>query len=120
MQRNHGAAKPAVADEQIRAQTEKEQRLGLLGLLQEFRKIRKIGGNEKPFCPASGAPADVARHRLVEPQFAANPFQVEGFGHVHASWTATLPIEPAPMVRTTSPSRAVRMIASGIPAMSST
>src|SRR5262249_58437053 len=70
---------------------------------------------------AAGAPAHVPRHRLACLQ---DPAQGDRLGHVHLppfrSAPGTVPIDPAPMVSTTSPARASLRIASGISAIFST
>src|SRR5204863_3654083 len=47
------------------------------------------------------------------PELAAQSMEMQRFGHVHVSCAATLPIEPAPIVTTTSPLCATRRMACG-------
>src|SRR5262245_17216573 len=111
MRKDHGAAEAAVAHEEVRPQADEEQRLLLGQRPQKLGEGLNARWREESLGRAAGAPAQVSRDRLAE---------VEGVGHVHASCAATLPIEPAPIVTTTSPSCARRRIASGISPMSST
>src|SRR5690606_17074288 len=106
--------------EEVGAEPDEEQRLAQRQAAQEALQVLGVGGLEVPVGRAAGAPAHVARHRLSVPEGAAQRLEEAGFGHVHMSSAGTLPIDPAPMVTTTSPSSAVRRIASGISAMSST
>src|SRR6185503_3395505 len=94
-------------------------RLALGKLREERAQVVEVGRDVEAVGLAAGAPAHVPRHGLVPPQLAAQLRELERFAHVHVSCAATLPIEPAPMVTTTSPSRAERRIASGRAVMSS-
>src|SRR5215213_640974 len=115
--RVHGhdsSGEAAVANQEVRTEAHEEKRLILPVLPQERREVGKIRRNEISGRAPAGAPADMARHRLILAQLAAKSAEVDRLGHVHASCAGTLPIEPAPMVRTTSPSWAARRIASGM------
>src|SRR6185295_16715220 len=117
---DHGAAPAAVAHQQVGAQADEEQRLPFRQLAQERPQVVDIGRHIDAVRAPAGAPADVAGHRLVEPQVTEQLAEAEGFGHVHCSCAGTPPIEPAPMVMTTSRSSAARRMASGMAAISST
>ena len=75
-------------------------------------QVVEVGGTVGARRRAAGAPADVPRHRLVEPQLAAQRLApgwsliVRPCVHSRQLPAGTPPIEPAPMVTTTSPSRA--------------
>src|SRR5260221_6147086 len=121
---HHRAAEAAVAHQQVRAEADEKQNLPLPLAAEEDGQILRIGRRVEAVRAAPGAPADVPRHRLVVPQPAPQLAELDWVSHVHARISArfagTLPIEPAPMVTTTSPSFALRRIAAGMSAMSST
>src|SRR5947209_20164 len=78
---------------------------------QERAEILEVRGDIESIGIAAGAPADVAAHRLIGPELPAQSVEMRYLGHVHASCAGTLPMEPAPIVTTTSPSRATRRMA---------
>jgi hypothetical protein len=102
----------AVAHQQVAAQADEEQRLVDAGGAQEGGEVVEVGRHVGARRRAAGAPADVARHRLVEPQLAARfglrktRCSSQIMRPPCASFPGTPPIDPAPMVSTTSPSRA--------------
>src|SRR5258705_9357541 len=114
------AAPTAVAYQQVRAEADDEQRLARRGLAQESTQVVQVCRYVEAIGPAAGAPGHVPAHGLVRLELPAKILEVHRLGHVHASCAGTLPMEPAPMVSTTSPARATRRMASGISPMSST
>src|SRR4051794_1900247 len=126
MHENNRAAQTAVADQEIAAEPDHMHRLICGNGAHETREIFEVAGKVRAIRRAACAPAGVFAHRLVQAKLAAEPalgntFQ---FSHVHASYTCpfclrpasapgTAPIEPAPIVTTTSPERARSRIACG-------
>src|SRR4030095_486903 len=90
-------------------------------LAQEQGQIVAIGGNIKRVRRPTRAPARVSRERCIAGQRSAQTSEVEGLVHHHwVSCEAVAPMDPAPIVSTTSPSRASVRIAAGSSATSST
>ena len=117
------AAHASVAHQQVAAEPDRHQRLARRELSHERRQVVAVGRHVSDIGLAAAAPARVSRQRLVAAQLAAQAGELQGLGHHHvpaASKGETCPIDPAPIVSTTSPSRAMARIASGTSATSST
>src|SRR5712691_8030541 len=120
MHQDHRPRKPAIAHQQVAAKADEQRGLRCRQLAQERREVLQIGRQVEDSRAPARPPADMARHRLIAPEVAAQSMEMQRFGHVHVNCAATLPIEPAPMVTTTSPLCATRRMASGSAVMSST
>src|SRR5204862_4258142 len=109
----------AVAHEHIRTEADEQHRLLGGQLAQEGAEILQVGRRVEEIRGPAGAPAHMAAHRLVALELSAQSLELQRLGHVHASCAGTLPIEPAPMVSTTSPGRAIWRIVCGMSPISS-
>src|SRR5258707_2902746 len=123
---DHRAALAAITHQKIAAQSHEVQQI-VLG--KRCKKCGEIGAVRRDIGPCrdpAGAPADVLRHRFVQAQYAAQDSggSADRLGHLHlpalASAAGTPPIEPAPIVRTTSPERTSLRMASGMSEIFST
>ena len=89
MGKYHRALKAGVSHQQIAAQTNQQQRLGNRRRGHESAQVVEIGRHIRAARSAASAPADMARHRLVQTQLAAQrhgrtaALRCEQFAHVH-------------------------------------
>ena len=134
MEDDDGAADAAIAHQQIAAEPDRGQRLVGRQLADERREIVAIRRHVDALARSAAPPARVARERDVARQRAAQRGERPRLAHHHApsaraSAETTLPaasiggirpIEPAPIVTTTSPSRTSARSASGSSAGPST
>src|SRR5256885_6906498 len=120
MHQDYRPRESAVAHQQVAAKANEQRGLRRRQLAQEGSEVRQIGRHVEDSRAPARPPADMARHRLIAPEVAAQSMEMQEFGHVHVSCAATLPIEPAPIVTTTSPLCATRRMACGSAVRSST
>src|SRR6185369_670349 len=106
------------ADEQVAAESNHRERLGRGKLTDECGEIVAVGGNVEAVGRTAATPARVARKRNVARQRAAQHGERLRLAHDHSpvafSIAGTCPIDPAPIVITTSPALASDASASGI------
>src|SRR2546422_76808 len=118
--------KSAITHEQIASKSHEADPFAPGKDREECSEVGAVGRNVGASGDAARAPADMLRHRFVQPQGTAqrDARSVDRLSHVHlpvlASAAGTPPIEPAPMVSTTSPGRTTLRMASGMSAILST
>src|ERR1022692_1817837 len=110
MHENDSTAHAPVANQQVAAKTDDREWLAFRQLAQECCEVVAVRWSIGQVRLAAAAPGDVSRERLPAAPRPPPGGAVKGGGapHVLAATSGdTCPMEPAPIVRTTSPSRAM-------------
>src|SRR5258708_5528 len=126
MHQDDRPVKSAVTHEQIASKPHEADRFALGKGREECGEVGAVGRNVGAPRDTARAPGDVLRHRLVQPPRNAprDAGSVDRLSHLLlprlARAAGTPPIEPAPMVSTTSPGRTILRMASGMSSILST
>src|SRR4029450_3084758 len=117
-----GPAHAAISHERVAAQSEHGDRLLRRQLAQERGEVVAIRGGLQLTRRPAAAPSRMTRERRADLQRAAERGELARLVHHHAaaSKVGGCPMEPAPIVTTTSPSRTTARIASATSAIVST
>jgi hypothetical protein len=82
---NRQAMEAAIAHQEVRAQSDEQERLPGRQLAQELAQVVQIRRCVEALRGAARSPAHVPAHGLVLPQIAAQSLELERLGHVHVS-----------------------------------